>query len=90
MDEDFPQKTKKLNQATESIEISDEDTAIELSPVESIIWDCCEVCNKTHSLTITEIKFGKVNIVCPTCWYIKHKIDIDNIGVPRETFTKTS
>jgi len=42
MDEDHNQK-KRLNETTDSIEISDEDEIVSLSPVESIVWDCTEV-----------------------------------------------
>lgn len=42
MDEDHCEK-KRLNEATDSIEISDEDEIVSLSPVESIVWDCTEV-----------------------------------------------
>jgi len=42
MDEDHCEK-KRLNETTDSIEISDEDEIVSLSPVESIVWDCTEV-----------------------------------------------
>lgn len=46
MDEDFcARKDGKKNSARNSIEIPDDDDVeeVELSPVETIVWDCCEV-----------------------------------------------
>lgn len=46
MDEDFcSRKDGKKNSARNSIEIPDDEDVeeVELSPVETIIWDCCEV-----------------------------------------------
>lgn len=45
MNESNYSQKQKLNQSG-SIEISDEEVAeVELSPVETIVWDCCEVRN---------------------------------------------
>ena len=46
MDEDFcARKDGKKNSARNSIEIPDDEDVeeVELSPVETIVWDCCEV-----------------------------------------------
>lgn len=45
MDEDFPtQKSKRLSQSLGDIEVQHEEgEEVELSPVETIVWDCTEV-----------------------------------------------
>lgn len=50
MDEDnFSKKSKSLNQSRNDIEISDdENEEVELTPTETIVWDCTEVISLNH------------------------------------------